>query len=429
MAEIYARHLGPDWAETSDESIWERIHDVPDEELWRARERSREELVSIARRRLRRQLVERGATRTEVEWTDELFDPKVLTVGFARRFAEYKRATLLLSDPGRLHALLTSGVRPMQLVFAGKAHPHDDQGKELIRTIVHFAGESDVRTRVVFLEDYDIALARALYRGVDVWLNNPRRPLEACGTSGMKAALNGALNLSILDGWWAEMFNGENGWAIGKAEEYADKSYQDQVEASALYDLIERRVIPAFYDRREGRVPRSWVTRVKASISSLGPAVRASRMVREYVERLYLPGAERSTRLAADSYKRARRLSEWKGVAASEWSRVEVRRIDSSGLEHGVVGARVPTQVAVSLGALSPSDVAVQLAHGTVDREGELIEPAIETLSYQGADGEDHLFEGSFTCQSAGLYGIAVRVVAAHEDLGHPYETGLVTWA
>jgi starch phosphorylase len=427
MQELYERYLGPDWAEAPPDE-WERVREVPDEEVWRARERAREALVAYARRRLRDQLLERGSTRSEVEWTDELFDPRTLTVGFARRFAEYKRATLLLSDADRLRRLLTDQARPVQLIYAGKSHPHDDLGKELIRRIVHFGGEHDVRTRVVFLEDYDISLARQLYQGVDVWLNNPRRPLEACGTSGMKAALNGALNLSVLDGWWAEMYNGENGWAIGKAEEYTDTGYQDQVEASALYDLLERHVTPAFYDR-EGRVPRAWVARVKESIVSLGPQVRASRMMKDYVESMYEPVARQRRRLADGDFLRAKTLSEWKARVRQAWPHVSVKRVDSEGLPTGVVGGDVTLRVLVDLGDLTPGDVTVQLAHGVVDRNGDLISPAVEPVPASGTDGGEHLFETSFVCQSAGLYGFAVRVVPSHDDLLDPHETGLVAWA
>lgn len=426
MVEIYDRYLGPDWAESVDDS-WERIADVADEEVWRARERAREELVTKTRRHLRRQLLERGAIPSEVEWADEVLDPRILTVGFARRFAQYKRAALLLRDPDRLRRLL-SGPRPVQVVFAGKAHPHDEGGKELIRRIVHFASEPDVRTRVVFLENYDIGLARTLYQGVDVWLNTPRRGNEACGTSGMKAALNGALNLSILDGWWDELYDGQNGWAIGKREEYADAEYQDQVEASLLYDLLERQVAATFYERREGRVPRGWVARIKSSISSLGPTVRASRMVRDYVERLYLPSAAAAARMADDSFARARQLAKWKVVVTSQWPQVVVRRVETDGAPTGVVGAEVGVQVFVDLGGLWPTDVSVELAHGTVDREGQLSEPMVEPLAHAGADGQEHHFEGRFVCRSAGLYGFTVRVVPLHEDLTQPHETGLVAW-
>ena len=247
--------------------------------------------MAFVRQRLRTQLMARGLSSSDVEWTDSVLDPKALTIGFARRFATYKRATLLLSQPERLKALLLSGDRPVQFVFAGKSHPADDSGKELIRQISAFAADPEVRHRFVFLEDYDIAVARALLQGADVWLNNPRRPQEACGTSGMKAALNGGLNLSILDGWWDEAFDGENGWAISSAEHVEDLERRDEVEAGSLFELLERQVVPLFYERWQGPVPRRWVQRVKRSLITLGPFVTAARMVRDYTEQLYEPTA------------------------------------------------------------------------------------------------------------------------------------------
>jgi starch phosphorylase len=325
MAEVLDRRFPPDWAETGS-GRWERVADVPDAELWRARERARERLVYFIRGRLRQQLLARGMTEAETDWTDDVFDPGVLTIGFARRFAPYKRGTLLLSDIERLKLLLLSGDRPIQIVLAGKAHPHDDPGKDLIRALVHFASDPEVRGRFAFIEDYDMEVARVLVQGSDVWLNNPRRPMEASGTSGMKAALNGVINLSILDGWWDECFDGSNGWAIGTPETYSDFELQDRVEASALYDLLERDVVPRFYERTEGPVPRRWIERLKRSVETLGPFVTADRMVRDYVQELYEPSAEQSTELRADDFKRARELADWKARVREKWGEVGGQR-------------------------------------------------------------------------------------------------------
>ncbi|MGI8406994.1 MAG: alpha-glucan family phosphorylase, partial [Actinomycetota bacterium] len=282
MAEVLDRRFPPEWAETGS-GRWDRIQEVPDAEFWRARERARERLVFFVRQRVKQQLLSHGISEADAAWANEVFDPGVLTIGFARRFAPYKRGTLLLWDIERLKRLLLSGDRPIQVVIAGKAHPLDDPGKEIIQQLVHFAADPDVRGRFTFIEDYDMEVARYLVQGVDVWLNNPRRPMEASGTSGMKAALNGVLNLSVLDGWWDECYDGTNGWAIGTVDTYAEYEYQDRVEASALYDLLEREVVPRFYDRPEGPVPRRWIERLKSSLESLGPFVTADRMVRDYV--------------------------------------------------------------------------------------------------------------------------------------------------
>jgi starch phosphorylase len=361
-----------------------------------------------------------------VGWTDEVLDPSALTICFARRFATYKRATLLLSQVERLQSLLLSRDRPVQLVFAGKAHPADELGKEMIRQVVAFSQLAAVRHRFVFLDDYDIAVARQLYQGADVWLNNPRRPLEACGTSGEKAALNGALNCSIRDGWWDEMFDGENGWAISSAVGLTDLDARDRVEADSLFALLEEAIVPAFYERTQGPVPRRWVRRVKSSLASLGPRVSAARMVREYVERLYEPTAERADRLAGDG---ARALAAWKERVAGGWKAVHVDAVDG---HVGAVDLGDTRRVAavVSLGDLSPTDVTVELLHGVVGQNDELSEPTPVAMGLVGPGPDGHLrYEGTFTCDRAGRYGITVRVVPSHPDLGSPAELGKVAWA
>jgi glycogen phosphorylase len=353
MADVFTRHVLPDWDEAGP-AAWEQIFEMPDDELWRAREQGRERLVAFVRRRLREGARARGLAGSDVAWADEVLDPRVLTVGFARRFATYKRATLLLSQPDRLKALLLSPDRPIQLVFAGKAHPADEGGKEMIRQIVAFSSDPEIRHRFVFVDDYDIAVARALYQGADVWLNNPRRPQEACGTSGMKAALNGALNLSILDGWWQEMFDGENGWAISSAEDVDDVERRDQLEAGALFDLLERQVVPLFYETYGGPVPRRWLKKVRKSLSSLGPKVTASRMVADYVELLYEPTAARTNTLSADGLARAQSLAAWKQRVAAAWHGVHVDRVEGDGAAAELGGSRT-VEAVVSLGTLSAS--------------------------------------------------------------------------
>jgi starch phosphorylase len=427
MAEVLDRRLTPGWTEVGG-ARWERVLDVPDAELWRARERARERLVYFVRARLTRQLRAKGVTGAELAWVDDVFDPGILTVGFARRFALYKRGNLVLSDPERLKALLLSSDRPVQFVFAGKAHPLDDGGKEVIRALVHFASDPEVRARFAFIEDYDMEVARHLTQCCDLWLNNPRRPLEACGTSGMKAALNGVLNCSTLDGWWDECFDGRNGWAIGMRETYDDPAYQDRIEASALYDLLEREVVPRFYDRSEGPVPRRWVERIKASIASLGPRVTADRMVRDYVEHFYEPAAASGRKMAEGSFERARALAAWKTKVRAAWPGVAV--IDVQGDSRPAeLGEERIVQATVKIGELSTADVSVQLAHGRVGANDELIEPEVtEMKPLECVDGTC-TYEGRFTASAAGLYGFAVRVVPRHEDLINPMDLGLVAWA
>ncbi|HVF54185.1 MAG TPA: alpha-glucan family phosphorylase [Actinomycetota bacterium] len=426
ITEILDRRLAPGWQESG--ARWDKTTDVPDAELWRARERARERLVYFVRARLKEQLIARGVPAAETAWTDEVFDPGVLTVGFARRFAQYKRGTLILSDIDRLRGLLLSHDRPIQIVLAGKAHPHDDGGKEMIKALVHFASEPEVRNRFAFIEDYDMEVARYLCQGSDVWLNNPRRPLEACGTSGMKAALNGALNCSVLDGWWDECYNGTNGWVIGTTDFYEDHSVQDRVDSSSLYDLLEREVSQRFYDRPEGPVPRRWVERMKSSLVSLGNFVTADRMVRDYAERLYDPAAADGRALAADGFAKARALAAWKDRINSTWSEVQVFSVEGE-VTAADMGEARDVAATVRLGSLQPEDLTVQLAHGRVGANGELLDP--ETLPMQADHCEEGTctYRGTLTVGSAGLYGFAVRVVPSHPDLPHPMDLGLIAWA
>jgi starch phosphorylase len=422
------RYVRPEWHE-ADAEAWSRINEAPDDELWRAREQGRERLVTFIRRRLREGALGRGASLSSVAWADEALDPRVLTIGFARRFATYKRANLLLSQPERLRNLLLSPDRPVQFVFAGKAHPADEAGKEMIRQIVAAAAELELRHRFVFVDDYDIAVARAFYHGADVWLNNPRRPQEACGTSGMKAALNGGLNLSILDGWWDEMFDGENGWAISSAEMLDDLERRDELEASSLLDLLEHQVVPLFYDRLEGPVPRRWVGKVKRSLATLGPQVSAARMVRDYVEELYEPTAGRVDGLAANGAERAKALAAWKQRVTAAWHMVHIEWTEADATV-AELGAERLVEAAVALGDLSPGDVDVQLLHGPVGQGDELMERSTVSMEHVGAVDDHHArYRGAFACDHAGRYGFTVRVVPHNPDLVGPTELGLAAWA
>ena len=423
MDDLLSRYVLPAWNEAEAED-WARIDDIRDDELWRAREQGRDRLVAFVRGRLKASLLNRGMSASDAAWADDALDSRILTIGFARRFATYKRANLLLSQPERLKALLLSADRPIQLVFAGKAHPHDDQGKEMIRQIIQFSSDPEIRHRMTFVPDYDIAVARTMYQGCDVWLNNPRRPLEACGTSGEKAALNGVLNLSIMDGWWDEMFDGENGWAISSAEGYQDLERRDAVEAGSLFDLLERQVVPLFYDRSEGPVPRRWVRRVKSALRSLGPQVVASRMVRDYVGTLYEPIAAQADALTAGGNARAKDLAEWKTRVRGGWSGVKIVSVDS-GAAVTDLGSSRTVEAVVELGSLATDDVAVELVHGVVGPTDEIVDP--ERVTMRTEDGGRYV--GEFACEAAGRYGFTVRVVPAHPDLTTPLELGAIAWA
>ncbi len=432
MTDLLSRHVLPDWDEASPES-WARIWAAPDDELWRVKEQARARLVAFVRDRVRERAIAGGTSASEATWADDLLDPGALTIGFARRFATYKRANLLLAQAERLQRLLLDEDRPVQFVFAGKAHPADDQGKEMIRQIVAFARELGVRHRFVFVDDYDIAIARTLYQGCDIWLNTPRRPHEACGTSGEKAALNGTLNCSILDGWWDELYDGANGWAVTSAEDVEDLEVRDRLEADHLFDLLERQIVPLFHDRRQGGVPRRWLTRVKQNLASLGPAVVASRMVRDYVTELYEPTATAADRLRADDHARARALAAWKARVLDGWSGVRVLGVEA-GDEVADLGAARLVQVDVDLGSLTPNDVAVQIVHGRAGAGDELHDVAIETLAPARGDGGTGggdgtvRYVGTIRCTTPGRHGVTARIAPAHPDLPTPVDLGRLTW-
>ena len=383
------------------------------------------------RRRLRASWLQRGATEAELGWTAGVFDPDVLTIGFARRVPSYKRLTLMMRDPERLTRMLLDPERPVQLVIAGKAHPADEGGKELIQHIVRFADARDVRHRIVFLPDYDIGMARYLYGGCDVWLNNPLRPLEACGTSGMKSALNGGLNLSILDGWWDEMYDGENGWAIPTADGVTDPERRDDLEAQGFYELVENQVRTRFYDRDDSGVPQRWIDMVRHTLQTTGPKVLASRMVRDYVHQLYTPAAVASRALAADGHAPAKALSAWRAGVQQRWEHVRVVHVEGVGAgDTPQVGAVLDVRAVVDLAGLEPSDVTVQAAYGRVDEADELRDPAYVVLADAGTS-EDGLrrFEGVVPLERAGSFGYSVRVLPHSDRLPGDADLGLVTIA
>jgi starch phosphorylase len=430
MIQLYDRYLGVQWEERpTDHSIWKRAENVPDAELWRTHERRRERLVAFARARLKAQLTRRGAPPGEIARADEVLDPEALTIGFARRFATYKRGTLLFRNLERLTAIITDRERPVQIIFAGKAHPRDHGGKELIAEILHTARRPEFRRRIVFLEDYDINVARYLVQGVDVWLNNPRRPLEASGTSGMKVCCNGGLNLSVLDGWWVEAYALTNGWAIGAGEEYTDLTYQDDVESRAIYDLLEQEIVPAFYTRSSDGLPRAWLRMMKSSISTICPFFNTNRMVQEYMEKCYWPSTQRFTRLSGEGLKRASVLAQWRRGVQRGWPQVRIEAVTSNGADPMHVGSALDVQARVNLGGLSPDDVEVQLFHGVVDSLGEIPNPRTVAMSHNGAhEGSTWVFHGTIPCRSSGQHGYAVRVLPRHSDLANPFEPGLVCW-
>ena len=406
---------------------WEAIANASDDRLWAVKRQLREQLITMTRIRLRESWLGRGAAEAELGWIDSVLDPDILTIGFARRVPSYKRLTLMLRDKDRLRALLLDPERPIQLVVAGKSHPADDGGKRLIQELVEFADSADVRHRIVFLPNYDMTMATLLYPGCDVWLNNPIRPLEASGTSGMKAALNGALNLSILDGWWDEWFDGENGWAIPTADGVDDADRRDDIEADALYGLIEKAVAATFYDVDEARIPRRWIGMVRHTLRTLGPKVLSTRMVREYVLRLYLPAGSSSREMEASGFALAREVCAWKQRERSQWPLLRVDHVEADGVGDSVsLGTPITVRAFVSLGELAPDDVLVQVIHGRVDADDRFIAPRHAAMqpaeAFEPGGWEYRL---TLPLEQNGPFGYTVRILPHHAGLAAPEEMGL----
>jgi starch phosphorylase len=430
FANLFDRYLGPDWYLGSQrpDNI-RRIDEIYNEDLWRAHELNRSRLVRTSREQLVRQYQRRNAPRGVLENVEKALDPGILTIAFARRFATYKRAFLLLQDPQRLEALINNPKMPVQFIFAGKAHPRDNEGKDLIRQLFQFANRPSVRERFVFLEDYDMHLARHLLQGADVWLNTPRRPFEACGTSGMKAAINGALNFSILDGWWCEGYRESVGWSIGNGEEYEDHAYQDAVESQALYNILENELVPCFYDRRTGDQPNAWVGKMKASMKMAMERFCALRMVTNYVETFYTPCGREYDRLVANGGDTARRFAEqaervrtlWKGVSIDAPSR------ESRGVQR--VGDSFHVAAEVSLGELRPDEVDIELYVGHYKTFSELTDSRVVPMQVAEDHGNGrYRYSCQVGCDTAGRFGFSVRATP-HGDAWIKLTPGLVTWA
>jgi glycogen phosphorylase len=433
MATLLDRYLDPAWrTEEERPELWANVKNIPDAELWRTHERRRERLVAFTRMRLRKQLERRGASQSELEAADEILNPDALTIGFARRFATYKRATLLFRDQERLKQILNKTDRPVQIIFAGKAHPHDTGGKDLIKQIVNMARDPALRDKIVFLENYDMNIARHLIQGVDVWLNTPQRPKEASGTSGMKVIYNGGLNCSILDGWWDEAYSNEVGWAIGNGEEYGEDEWEQQnyIESEALYDILEEDIIPLYYTRGRDNLPREWISKVKHSMERLAPYFNTRRMVMEYTEKYYVPSYQTTMAMTENNYKEGLAFVNWRKNLNHAWPMVKIREVKLPEKQIKV-GSEIEVSARIDLGQLTPNDVRVQLYYGSLNTEG-MIHSNAAAIDMK-ADGQEkdgtYRFMARMIHNSSGERGVSVRVVPYHQHLNTLFLPGFITWA
>ena len=430
MLELLDRYFGPRfYEEPANLDMWDRLDRISDEELWRTHERRRERLVVFARDRLKRAMKRSGAAEGALHRAEDVLSPYAVTISFARRFATYKRGNLLLRDPDRLLRLISDPQRPVQIIFAGKAHPHDLPGKEIIKELVHFSRREEVQSRIIFLEDYDMTMARYLTSGSDVWLNTPRRPLEASGTSGMKAGVNGVLNCSILDGWWAEGYGPEVGWAIGSGEEYQDEELQDRIESEALYDLLEHEIVPMFYQRGRDGLPREWIKRMKASMKSVGQRFSTHRMLKEYSERFYFPALEYGKRLAEGKLASAKELAAYLTKARKAWPEVAISELRADAKPIMERGDSVVVSALVDLGGLEPSEAAVELYHGPVTIQDGITCAARDEMTAIERKGKSWEYRVTIICDRTGQHGYSARVLPKHPALVSPYVPGLIRWA
>ncbi|MDQ7034654.1 MAG: alpha-glucan family phosphorylase [Anaerolineae bacterium] len=432
MGTLFDRYLDPSWRTApANAEIWNAIDNIPDAELWRTHERRRERLVAFCRTRLKQQLIRRGASQSEIELADEVLNPDALTIGFARRFATYKRATLIFRDLDRLDRIVNNPERPIQFIFAGKAHPHDNGGKELIRRIVEVARMPEFRHAIVFLENYDMNVARYMLQGSDIWLNNPRRPKEASGTSGMKGVYNGCLNLSILDGWWAEGYSSEVGWAIGAGEEYAEADWEDQdrIEGNAIYYILENDTMPRFYNRGRDGLPRDWIAMMKNGVREMGAFFTTNRMVQQYTDMFYMQNYFRIQDMLTDDMSNGRNYANWRRNLESVWHRVQVLNvnIDNKAVK---VGTQTEITAQVQLGELNPDNVKVQLYFGSLDTRGEIIDGDSQDMAVTEENGDGvYTFTTSYRYDRAGDVGLSVRVLPYHAYMHTSFQPHLITWA
>ena len=431
MVDLLDRHVGPHWRkDAASPEMWrEAAENIPDAELWDMRENQRGDFIRYCRKRYMRTLSMRNGARHELSAASNALDPRVLTIGFARRFATYKRASLLFSDRDRLKSILFHADRPVQFVFAGKSHPRDDGGKRLIQDIFNFINHEGGNARMLFLEDYDMEVARHLVQGVDVWLNNPRRPMEASGTSGMKVVPNGGLNCSILDGWWAEGYQPGTGWAIGDGLDRVDQGHQDWLDSRSLYQLIEQEIAPLFYSRGESGIPMGWIEMMKRSMRELAPAFSTSRMVQEYSTKFYMPSSDAFCRLQENGLARAKEALAWRTRVRENWKDVAVCRVKDTAAVRNEVGTKFKIEIEACLGALRPEDVKVQVLLGQVGANRELTNVTqLDARLVDSVPGGSHRFETEVENEETGHRGYVCRIVPFHEDVHVQSELALVAW-
>jgi len=428
MSDLFFRYLGSKWFENpEDVETWKRVYEIPDTELWRTHERRRERLVEYIRKKIKKQLIARNAPSEEIDRANEIFSPEALTIGFARRFATYKRATLIFQDIERLKKILSNKDMPVQIIFAGKAHPKDDAGKDFIKQIYQISIKEEFKDKIVFIEDYDLNTSHYLVQGVDLWLNNPRRPLEASGTSGMKVNFNGGINFSVLDGWWDEKPDTDCGWNIGRGEEYEDPEYQDKIESNSLYEVLENEIIPLFYKRGKDGLPHDWIKKMKNSISSLCPIFNTNRMVIEYTEKFYKNAGINYIDYCNNDFHKAKEINKWKEKILKNWNNIKLISINSN-IKDIKTGEKITVEVSLDSSGLSQDDILVEIYYGYDHIEKQLSDIFTVKMNFKEKNGSNLIFTGEIIPEYSGKIKFAIRVLPYHQDLKVKFIPGFIKW-
>lgn len=431
---LYDKYLDSDWHERLyDQSVWDKVDDIPAEELWKSHCVLKTKMIGYVREKLKEQRIANNESIEKIKEVDTLLDSNALTIGFARRFATYKRANLIFRDLARIQKILNDPERPVQIIFAGKAHPADAPAHEIIKHINDIAKQEGFYGKVVLVENYNMTLARNLVQGVDVWLNNPRRPLEASGTSGQKVCINGIINFSVLDGWWCEGYNGKNGWAIGDETFYDNEYHQDNADSESIYEILEKQIIPAFYERNEKGIPEKWVEIMKESIKSAASLFSTHRMVQDYTNMYYVPLMERVDRLTSNNFKLATDLSNWKKHISREWPQVDIipdKQITQLNNKNFISGEAIPIYASVKLGNIEPSSVKVQICYGNVTNGNKIENPHIVDMQLEEKISDNtYSYSTNITLFEGGEYGYTFRVIPNHPDLINQFDLPLIRWA
>lgn len=431
LRDLYTEYLGDNWVnDISNPKTWKKLDKIPNAELWKIHQENKMKLIQVVRENKRNQLERNGASPYEIMELENMLDPNVLTIGFARRFATYKRANLIFRDIERIKRILGNPDMPLQIIFAGKAHPADRPGQEIIKNIVDVSNMPEFKGKVIMLENYNMSVARYMLHGVDIWMNNPRRPLEASGTSGQKAAINGAINFSILDGWWIEGYKNNSGWSIGKNEYYSSLNHQDNVDSDSIYTTLEKEILPLYYTKDADGLPNRWINKMKDSIKVVSPEFSTERMLIDYANDLYVPQINRTLEITESNYERVFKLADWKSNISRDWSKIHINPINLTAYENSPISVNQTIDAAclVYLGSIRPEDVSVEVYVGKMTDTGVLCESKIKKMDLIQKNGDMYEYRSEVLMNNGGNYGFTYRVIPKNPMLASKQDMGLIKW-